>query len=525
MEALTFDYVVVGSGAGGGTVAARLAEEGMRVLLLEAGGDPREMTGGVRGMGPANRLPDDYDVPAFHAFASENEALRWDFHVRHYADDARQARDPKSRAEGTLYPRAGTLGGCTAHNAMILICPHNEDWAAIQRMTGDDGWSPRAMHRHFQQLEACRHRPVQQFLARGGHRPHGHGYDGWLSTEKAIPRAALFDGDLKDVLLTSIRDDGVGRGGFRPEISLVSGKRGGPQRHRPPRRGRRRALLHPAQHAGRPPRRQPGARARRRGPLSRPAGGGAACAGDARAHRRDRARDGRGIPQGRAPLPRPCRAVGAPGELRRAEARREVILAGGAFNTPQLLMLSGIGDPRRAGPARHRRRVPLPGVGRNLQDRYEVAVVNRMAFDSWESMRGADYSTARPPLGRMEPRGQRPLRHQRRGRRRHPPLVGRRTRARPLLHGASGEVQRLLSRLCRRPRPEPAAPQLVRAQGAYRQPGGPGAACLGRPARHAAHRLPLFRRGQPGPRTRSFRRGRRASGSSAALPPRCARAA
>ena len=68
-------------------------------------------------------LPDDYDVPAFHPFASENEAMRWDFFVRHYADDAAgRRRDPQMQADrGVLYPRAGTLGGCTAHNAMIFV--------------------------------------------------------------------------------------------------------------------------------------------------------------------------------------------------------------------------------------------------------------------------------------------------------------------------------------------------------------------------------------------------------------------
>ena len=50
------DYIIVGSGAGGGTLAARLAEAGMRVIVLEAGGDPRDAPG----------LPEDYDVPAFH---------------------------------------------------------------------------------------------------------------------------------------------------------------------------------------------------------------------------------------------------------------------------------------------------------------------------------------------------------------------------------------------------------------------------------------------------------------------------
>jgi choline dehydrogenase-like flavoprotein len=36
-----WDYVIVGSGAGGGTLAARLVEAGMRVSVLEAGGDAR----------------------------------------------------------------------------------------------------------------------------------------------------------------------------------------------------------------------------------------------------------------------------------------------------------------------------------------------------------------------------------------------------------------------------------------------------------------------------------------------------
>ena len=62
------DYVVIGSGAGGGTLAARLAEAGMRVILLEAGGDPLHTE--------AAGLPEDYEVPAFHPLASEHPAMR-----------------------------------------------------------------------------------------------------------------------------------------------------------------------------------------------------------------------------------------------------------------------------------------------------------------------------------------------------------------------------------------------------------------------------------------------------------------
>jgi choline dehydrogenase len=82
----------------------------------------------------------------------------------------------------------------------------------------------------------------------------------------------------------------------------------------------------------------------------------------------------------------------APGELRTVRARREVILAGGSFNTPQLLMLSGIGDPDVLARAGVQVRIPLSGVGRNLQDRYEVPVVNRMARP-WEMLEGATFTT------------------------------------------------------------------------------------------------------------------------------------
>ncbi|WP_338310700.1 GMC family oxidoreductase N-terminal domain-containing protein, partial [Bradyrhizobium ottawaense] len=55
-------------------------------------------------------------------------------------------------------------------------------------------------------------------------------------------------------------------------------------------------------------------------------------------------------------------------QTKQLRARREVILAGGAFQSPQMLMLSGIGDGDALG--KHGIGVVhhLPGVGRNLQD-------------------------------------------------------------------------------------------------------------------------------------------------------------
>ena len=72
------------------------------------------------------------------------------------------------------------------------------------------------------------------------------------------------------------------------------------------------------------------------------------------------------------------RAVGVEYQSRKnisvAYAEREVIIAGGVFNSPQLLMLSGIGDPTQLREFDIETRVHLPGVGHNLQDHPAVSL-------------------------------------------------------------------------------------------------------------------------------------------------------
>ena len=62
------------------------------------------------------------------------------------------------------------------------------------------------------------------------------------------------------------------------------------------------------------------------------------------------------------------------GDIQTAHAEREVILAGGAINSPQLLMLSGIGPADHLRPFNIPVVADLPGVGRNLQDHLELYI-------------------------------------------------------------------------------------------------------------------------------------------------------
>ena len=68
------------------------------------------------------------------------------------------------------------------------------------------------------------------------------------------------------------------------------------------------------------------------------------------------------------------RCIGAlvkgPAGLERWEARREVVLSAGAIGTPQILMLSGIGDGAHLQETGIETRLHAPGVGANLQDHF-----------------------------------------------------------------------------------------------------------------------------------------------------------
>lgn len=194
-----YDYIVVGSGPGGGPLASRLAIAGYKVLVIEAGDDQGDTV--------------DQMVPAMQLQSVEYTPQKWDYFVNHYSDLSRQERDskmvynqtngelytgknPPEGAEplGILYPRAGTLGGCAAHNAMITVYPHESDWSNLQAVTGDDSWSPENMRPYFEKLEK------NEYALEG---TAGHGFDGWLQTSLTSLTLVIEDQKLLTLILSA----------------------------------------------------------------------------------------------------------------------------------------------------------------------------------------------------------------------------------------------------------------------------------------------------------------------------------
>jgi choline dehydrogenase len=355
------DYVVVGSGAGGGPLACNLARAGHRVVLLEAGGDPATWT---------------REIPALHAQAAEDEAMRWDFWVRTYASDARQRRNERFDAEhgGILYPRAGTLGGCTAHNALITLRPHDADWNAIADTFRDESWRASNMRKYWRRLEHCDYAP----------RSHasGHGHDGWLHTDVSHVALAFGDDRLRGIVYAAIQEAArIDPCLYLDAASQVLAGRAlwDPNDDRVVAAAREGMVFVPLHMNG-------GTRESTRDYIR------ATAARCENLHVELGALATRVLFDG-------ARAVGVEylagtnlyragahpdsraGELREIHVEREVILAGGVFNSPQLLMLSGIGPAKELAAHGIEARVDRPGVGKNLQDRYEMTAVYELDGD------------------------------------------------------------------------------------------------------------------------------------------------
>ncbi|CUI46474.1 GMC family oxidoreductase [Achromobacter xylosoxidans] len=254
----------------------------------------------------------------------------------------RTGAEPGLGGRSLIYPRGRVLGGCSSINGMIYMRGQRQDYDQWAEIAGDPSWRWDQVLPVFKRSED-HHRGAGEFHGAGGEwrveaqRLRWDILDAFASAaeQEGIPRVADFN-----------RGDNFGVGYFD-----VNQRRGW-------RWNTAKAFLRPV---------------RERANLQVMTG----------AHAERLLFEG-------------TRCVGVQvrrdGQFASVRAAREVVLAAGAVNTPQLLELSGIGEParlRESGIALHH---ALPGVGENLQDHLQLRVIlkvrgvktlNRIASTWW----------------------------------------------------------------------------------------------------------------------------------------------
>ncbi len=298
---MNYDYVIVGGGSAGSTLASRLsADPSVTVCLLEAGGD---------GKGALIRAPAGVALMV----SGRPKINNWAF------DTVPQAGLNGRRG---FQPRGKALGGSSAINGMLYVRGHRsdyDDWAAL----GCKGWSYADVLPYFLRAEANQN---------GADAWHGDSGPLHVSNQRnprsitgAFIRAA---GELQH------RENADFNGAEQEGVGLYQVT----QFHGPAKAGERcsaaAAYLHPNE-------------------------GRANLTIVTRAHATKVEFDGKRAKSVRY-------RIG--GEEKSVAANREIILCGGAFNSPQLLQLSGVGRPQDL--RRHGIEVvhELNGVGQNLRD-------------------------------------------------------------------------------------------------------------------------------------------------------------
>ncbi|MBY4897680.1 GMC family oxidoreductase [Cupriavidus sp. AU9028] len=290
--------------------------------------------GGTAGCVLANRLTQDRDVSVLLLEAGGKDDYHWIhipvgylYCIGNPRTDwmYRTVAEPGLNGRSLIYPRGRVLGGCSSINGMIYMRGQREDYDEWARITGDDGWRWDNVLPLFKRSED-HHAGASEYHGAGGEwrvEPQRLRWDILerfidAAEQTGIPRTGDFN-----------RGDNFGVGYF--EVNQRRGIRWNTAK----------AFLRKASE-------RPNLTLITGAQVSALAFEGRRCSG--------------------------LEFTGA-GQRHTAAARREVILAAGAINTPQLLELSGIGQPWRLQALGIPVRQALPGVGENLQDHLQLRMI------------------------------------------------------------------------------------------------------------------------------------------------------